>query len=606
MKAFFSLLLFAIPSLLWAQSNTDVITISAKYLCPNYNVDERILGGEATLAPVFDSLQHVEPNAYPLMGQWCRVQRLRAIRMANSLANEYTNDSTMVWIDSNHCIVDGIAFIKDLRATADTLQSLSSRFEQLEKERVEREQKEAAALAKATALRQQRELDARLTGLKDSIKTLHRYISTTCDGDGIVDREKLKHLKDIFYAYLSVYNRYDIGDPTISESHLSRLDELHTFQANLIDSLLGTNALTTQLENFKELLHTRAGKEHSEVYKSYIRVFKKINIPVSFRTIAEYEVYITKLQELITVSHSYIQVIELRDSIASRTAVINQKCAKHHRDILSSYRELLSEFNSVPSYATIKSSEKFINNLRDFMAMQEQYIDATDRVETIQQRGDSIISMCNRTLNDIVYAYRELVSTTDLVPRFININSSEKYYETLDNFEDVQRLYFDVINIRKTIDQRATRITSDRNAPRGLVSGYRHLVKYTNFTPTFTTPRGGDDMIKSLNHFIDIQEKFITINNNNGTIVNNSKQLRSAFREYGHIYRAYERMLRTYDYDLVITGESDLNSYLKHQEQVLQMQSKFVDLINSLEKEEYNNRLKRVNETDKIRLIMGM
>ena len=79
-----------------------------------------------------------------------------------------------------------------------------------------------------------------------------------------------------------------------------------------------------------------------------------------------------------------------------------------------------------------------------------------------------------------------------------------------------------------------------------------------------------------------------------------------AFSQYLNIYRAYERILDSYDYSLTITGEADLNSFLKHQEQVLKMQSKFVNLAGSLEKEEYNNRLKRVREIDKIRLIMGL
>ncbi len=602
---YFFLLLLS-PILLNAQTGTDVITISARYLCPSYNVDERVLGGETTLAPVFDSLQHVEPNAYPLMGQWCRVQRLRCNRMANSLANDYRNDSTSVWIDSSHCIPDGVAFIQLLRSTADTLSALSSRFEQLEKERVETEQKQAAILAKAEAIRHQRELEYKLTMLKDSIKNLHRTISNTCDGDGVTDRSRLKELKDIFYAYLSVYNRYDIGDPSISEGHLSRLDELHKFQIHLNDSLLGPNALTVQLEEFKKELHLRTGKEHNDVYKSYIRVFKKINIPITFRTIAEYKVYINNIQELITVSHSYIHVVELRDSITAGTAMLNQKCARRHRDILTSYRELLSEMNSVPNYATIASSEKFIANLQGFIEMQSQYSQAIDRVDMIQKRGDSIVALCPKALSDVAQSYRSLASTTDLVPHFINASSSDRYYEILDNFEEVQRLYVDIIDIRKDIDQRATRITSDRNAPRGLVNGYRHLVKYTNFTPNFTTPRGGNDMIRSLNYFIELQEKFLTINSNNGLIENNTKQMRTAFREYGNIYKAYERILSTYRYDLDITGEAELNSYLKHQEQVMGMQSKFVDLINSLEKEEYNSRLKRVRDTEKIRLIMGL
>ena len=591
------------PHLLLGQSDTPV-KIEARYLCGSYNVDVRIFDG--TLTPVFDSLQRVEPNAYPIMGQWCRVQRLRANRMANSLENDYRNDGTAIWIDSTHCIEDGVEFIGRLRAAADSMQALSQRFEQLEKERVEREQREAAELEAAAALRRQRELDSRMVELKDSIKILHRTITTSCDGDGITDRDRLKELKDIFYAYLSVYNRYDIGEPTATESHLARLEELREFQAHLFDSLLGPSALTVQLENFKKELHNRTGKEHSDVYKSYVRVFKKINIPINFRTIAEYDVYLSRQQELVAVSHSYLTVVDLRDSIAVGTALLNQKCAKRHRDILSSYRELLADFNMVPSFASTANSEKFIGSLRDFMDLQQQYSYAIDRVELIQRRGDSLMAQCPRALADVVAAYKELTNTTDLVPHFINNSSSERYHEMLDNFEQVQQIYGEVITLRKNIVQRASRITGDRSAPNGLVSGYRHLVKYTNFTPQFTTPRGGNDMIKALNHFVEIQEKFLTINSNNSTILNNGKQLRNAFREYLNIYKAYERLMYTMDYKLSVVGEADLNSYLKHQEQVLQVQSKFVDLINSLDKEEYNNRLKRVREPEKIRLIMGL
>ena len=599
-------------------SDTDIIKISARYLCPSYNIDERIFSSTAgynespetslrdNLAPVFDSLQHVEPNAYPLMSQWCRIQRVRASRMANSLEKDYRNDSVSIWIDSVHCLHDGVAFIQQLRIVADSLSALSSHFDQLEKERVEYELEQIAALEKAEAIRHQRELDAKLTEVKDSIKDMHRAITGICDGEGITDRNKLKELKDIYYAYLSVYNKYSLGDPNISENQLQLLEELKAFQTHLNDSLLGPNSLYTQLEKFKDVLRIRAGKEHNEVYKAYLRVFKKINILITFRTIAEYEVYISRLQELIAVSNSYLYVIDLRDTIAAGTASITQKCSKRHRDILSSYRELLSEQNSVPNYASLAYSKKFIDNLQDFIVIQQQYSSSIDRVEAIQQRGDSIISICTRALSDMATAYRTLTSVTDLIPHFINNSSSERYNEILDNFEEVQHIYIKIIDIRKTINQRASHITSDRNAPKGLVNGYRHLVKYTNFTPNFNTPRGGNDMIKSLNHFIELQDKFIAINNNNGTIVNNTKQMRSAFREYKNIFKAYERLISSFDYTLTISSEAELNSYIKHQEQVLSMQSKFVELINSLEKEEYNNRLKRVHDTEKIRLIMGL
>ena len=56
----------------------------------------------------------------------------------------------------------------------------------------------------------------------------------------------------------------------------------------------------------------------------------------------------------------------------------------------------------------------------------------------------------------------------------------------------------------------------------------------------------------------------------------------------------------------MILSESDLNSYRAHQDAVMAMQSTFERLINSMEKEDYNQRLKKVKEIDKIKLIMGI
>ena len=132
------------------------------------------------------------------------------------------------------------------------------------------------------------------------------------------------------------------------------------------------------------------------------------------------------------------------------------------------------------------------------------------------------------------------------------------------------------------------------------------MMKYTDFTPHFSNEAGGRDFIKLLNHFIDIQQKFVNIVNNNNTIDANSKQFRTAFKEYANIYKAYERLLKTYDYELNIISEADINSYQSHQETILAMQERFSTLANSLEKEDYNNRLKKVKEPDKIKLIMGI
>ena len=74
------------------QNDTAIVYLSARDLCSSYQVDGRIFDDENRLSMIMDSLQQVQPNAYPLMVQWCRQQRMRINRMSNSLKNDYTRE----------------------------------------------------------------------------------------------------------------------------------------------------------------------------------------------------------------------------------------------------------------------------------------------------------------------------------------------------------------------------------------------------------------------------------------------------------------------------------------------------------------------------------
>lgn len=609
------LILFAIlASAVWAQTDpnsiekrdTSVVYLSTLDLCSSYQVDGRIFESENRFPMIMDSLQRVQPNAFPLMVQWCRQQRMRINRMTNSLKNDYTKEGDNIWLDSTHCITDAGIYIAKLEQMASYLQSESERYEKLEQDRIEAERRAEEERARAEALRIQREKDLRLAMQKDTIRSMHKNITEICDAKGISDKTRIKELKDLFYAYLAVYNRYDLTDDKTTDSHFKQLDELQQFQSELLDSVLGTNSYSSRIEGFKSTLHLRSGKDHTDVNKSYLRVFKKVQIPISFKTIAEYNDYIAQLREVIAVQQCYLNVIDLRDTISQNTNTLQIQCSKKHKDILSSYKDLLGELNQVPTFTTLAESEKFITNLQDFIIVQNEFSYAIKRIDIIEARGDSIIAICSKNIGDIASAYKELVAASDFVPKFINKASADYFNKTLDDFEKVQQQYITIIGIRNTIDAGSATIIGSKNAPKGLIPGYKQMTKYTDFTPHFSNETGGDDFIKLLNHFISIQQKFVKIVNDNNTIDANTKQFRAAFKEYSNIYKAYERLFKTYDKELNVISEADVNSYSHHQETILEMQGKFSELANSLEKEDYNNRLKKVKEPDKIKLIMGI
>ena len=604
-----ALLLLAAASLHAQDSKTaadSVVYISARDLCSTYQVDGRIIGNIVALQPIMDSLQHVQPDAYPIMATWCRQQRIRINRMATSLKNDYNREGDNIWIDSTHCVTDAASFILQLEKTATILAEKAEIFTNLEQQRIEAEQRAAEERARAEAQRIQREKDLRLATLKDTIRSMHKQITNICDAKGISDKVRVKELKDLFYAYLRVYNRYDLVDDATSDSRFAQLEELRGFQSNVIDSVLGADSYSTRIEAFKNTINLRAGKNHTEVAKSYLRVFKKIQIPITFTNISEYDEYTEQLRQIITVQQSYLTAIELRDTIAQNTVKLQQQCSKGHKDIYSSYKDILGELNQVPAYATLPESERFITTLQDFIELQHRYSTVTSRIESIEARGDSLTALCIKEFSDITSAYRELVAANDFVPKFINKASADRYEENLDQFEQLQKAYIDVIGNRRTILTGTNTVVNSKNAPRGLVPGYRQMMKYTDFTPHFTTQKGADDFIKLLYHFVDIQQKFIGIVNDNNTIEANSKQFRNAFKDYANISKAYERLLKTYDIELNIISEADLNTYVRHQQMILEMQERFAWLASSLEKEDYNNRLKKVKEPDKIKLIMAV
>lgn len=585
----------------------DITNINARDLCRNYNVDARIVDNRDNIIPIMDSLQKIQTNAYPLMSQWCKKQRQNVQKMLNSLRNDFRMDGNMLWIDSTHCIVDASAFISKLEQTASFLESRASYYDTKEQERIENERRIAEERARAEAARIQREKETRMQRLTDSIRGLHQTITVICDGKGVTEKARIKELKDIYYdAYLPIYNRYNLASTDVDDERFAQLSELKDFQVNLVNNVISDTSYAQRIEKFKDIVKTRCGKDHSEVNKSYLKAHKKLHVPIKFKSIAEYNEYVGQVQEIILVQQSYLKVIDLRETITSNTNKIQAQCGKKHRDIFNSYKEVLGELNLVPSFTTLSEANSFIETLENFINLQMEYNRVIMRIDKIEQQNDSIIAACPKNISDVAASYKELVEATDFVPKFRNISSANFYNKSLDDFEQIQQIYIDIIGLRNTIVEKSDTINSSKSSPKGLTAGYKTMVKYNNFTPNFSTVKDGQDFVASLNYFIRIQNKFITIIKQTEQIEAAGKRFKTAFKNYSNIYKAYERLLKTYDYDLKILSEGDLDSYLLHQRSVLDMQQKFEELINSAEKETINGRLKKEKDPERIKLIMGV
>ncbi|MCR4828956.1 MAG: hypothetical protein K5864_05780 [Bacteroidales bacterium] len=581
-----------------------VVYLSARDLCPGHNIDVRLIDDGTILNHIVDSLKGVQPNAYPLISQWCNSQRRRITRFRNSLLDDYKWDRNLVWMDSTHCIIDAGPFVNTAQKRIELLEELSEFYESEEKKRIEEERKAAEAHAIMESIRIQQEKEDLLAWYQDTIKALHQEISTVCDGKTLTDKERLKQLKDLYYAYLSIYNRYDLSSRSTEEHRFEQLKELHQFQTEMLDSILGNNSYATRINEFSTTLKARCGKTHADINKSYAKAVKRMQVPVNFKTLAEYRRYVNGLREILIVQEYYLAAIDYRDTLASNTNKLQNLSSRRHKEIYTSYQQMLSDYNLLPEFTNQKEGEQYLALLQELTLVQEEYIAAFGRLDIIERRGDSIVNNCPRKIADMSTAYKQMAAKYDFVPSFRNLSGAASYNKHLDDFEVMQTIYAEGISLRNAIASKADTINGSRTAPKGLSSGYKQMSSYTVFTPTFSTTSGGEQYLSQLREFLNIQDKFITIIVTNDKIESTSRRFKTAFREYPNIGKAYERVLKTYDYDLNILSMVDINTYIRHQQQVLDMQAQFDEVLSGNEKSRYNERLKKEKDVANIKLIM--
>ncbi len=578
---------------------------SAHTLCASYGVDTRILDDHSKLRIIIDSLSALHEHPYLPISNWCHHQQTKTEYMINSMRNTLRWDGEMAWIDSTNCITDASFFTSTLQRSAAWLESQSAFYKEKENDRLEQERRKREEQERREALRIQREKEAHLKQLHDTISMLHRDISIICDGRNVSDKRRRNALNSFYLAYKHIYNRYNTANSSVDDNNFAQMAELKNFQLSLKDSTLGSNGLLSQIADFGNTLKMRADKNHAEVNKSYTKIFKKVEVPIDFTTLKEYGQYMNRLREIRYVQTSYLTVIDLREEIAHNTAQI-QTISKKRNDLIDAYKEVLDAQILVPSYTTRENAEAFIKHLNDFISLQQSYIQASARLDVIDHRSDSIFAACTKKISDVGAAYKTLLNTTDLVPHLNNKGNVDTYNTTLDNFEQVQQIYLEIIGMRNTIATKDDAISNHKSAPKGLMSYYKMQKKSNDFTPRFANPRQGNDFKSLLLKYLQIQDKYMVILNNNDRIESNTKQLNTILKEFKNLSKSYGIVMKSYDMDISILTETDLDNYIRHQEEVLEMQQHYTDVVASGQASDYNIRLKKEKDPHNIKVLIGI
>ena len=579
--------------------------LSVADIAGNYGLDTAWINDTAGIMRYLDE----QPQDYVELTNFCVSVRTKAQKMLSSLENDYPFRDSLIWIDSNTVISDYSVYEFRLRRLADLMGKMSIRYSRLEQQRIEAEKEAARQRAIEEARRQQEERNRIASDLRSNIELHHRAIITACDGAGISDKAKLKELKDLYYSYLMVYNKYDLSTGNATNESINRLDELNSFQNDLLENVVGQNSLPYQIENFKNVLKMRCEKDNGDVYRSYTKVFKHTSVPVSFADVKEYEEYVNRMRTVINVQQRYLQTLDLRATIASGTEAINTQYGKKYKQVLSSYRDVYRGLNTLPAFTTNAESVLFIESLEDFVAAQQRYIDFFSEMEEITTRGDTIKNRGinrGRELYDVVVAYRDIEGSLLPIPSFSTTEGADLYEAQLEEVRKVQQCYLEVLDLREVIARNDDTITNAKKLDRTLANGYRLLRRQVDLKPNFSAVERGRSFIDMLRTYIELQQLCVSTMHKLEHIRSNAQQITSKDSPYRNIGKAYSRMEKAYSGIDEITNAEDLRRYSRQCDYILEMQDAFFALLRSQTVADADAKLKKDNGIDKIKLIVGL
>ncbi len=574
--------------------------LSVADIISNYGIDSSWVNDTSNIAHYLEN----QPQNYVELTNFCVTIRTRANAAIRSLEHDYEFRDSLLWIDSTTVLSDYSIYEHRLQILSDYLGRMSIKYSRLEQQRIAEEKELARKRAIEEAERAQAERNLRASDLRSSIDLHHRSIISICDGMGITDKTKLKQLKSLYYSYLMVYNKYDLSKGDATEESISQLDQLNAFQNDLLENVLGANSLLNQIENFKNILKLRCEKENGDIYRSYSKVFKHTNIPVSFADLREYEDYTSRLRTMVNVQQRYLQTIDLRAAIANGTENIVSTYGKKYRDEAASYREVLRTIDQLPSFTGNAESIIFIQNLDAFVDAQQIYLDLYPRFEDIAARGDSIMSQ--KIFSDVASAYKNVQSQLHPLPTFKDRQGAELFEQQLDDVVAVQQQYLKVLSLRRQIARNDDSLVNNRKNDRILANGYRLLRKQTNLQPSFSTVDRGRSFIDILDGYLEMQQLCLTTMHKLEKIKYNEKRINDKDYPYTNIRKAYSRMYKAYQGIDEITNTEDLRRYDRQCDYIISMQNAFINTLQSPMASDNDAKLRKETNIENIKLVINL
>lgn len=603
MKSLFRLL--ALCSLLSAlyfpvYSQAPVVR-SVSELLPEYGIDTAMVNDTAVALAYLEG----QTRNYVDLTNYC-VQVRTNVQSALDAIGSYPERDGLRWMGEAVALKDYDTYEYRLRRLSEFMGRMSIRYLRLEQERIELEKEEARLRELEEARQRQEALDQRADELRDSIERHHNFIVTACEGVGVTDKAKLKELRDLYYSYRMVYIKFELTARHATEALIEQLVVLDSFQNDVLVNLLGENSLPLQIEGFKNRLKASCEKDNYDIFRSYSRVYKQTSVPIVFADLDDYAEFIDKLRTVIKIQERYMQTIELRATIAAGSDAIVQLYGKKYRPVTNSYKDVLRTVNQVPTFVTNEESLAFIDNLNEFIAAQQLYIEYYQRLEEFNQRSDSILNLCEGRFKDVASSYRDIQGPLMPIPSFKNTAGAALYEQQLRDAIEVQHGYIEVVRLREVINSNDDTINANRKKDRTLFNGYKLLRKQADLTPTFSSVERSRSFIGMLNTHVAMQNLCLEVFEKRNTIEINGQRITHATASLRNIQKAYSRMMKVFDDFDEITTLDEMRRYSRQCDYTIGMQEAFLRVISGEDPAAVDSRLYRESDIEKIKSVIGM
>ena len=179
--------------------------------------------------------------------------------------------------------------------------------------------------------------------------------------------------------------------------------------------------LQQMIENNKNKIIEQAGKDYSDVAKSYNSQHKDYNLKVS----DDLKETISRLNNFTKIQHGYMKFIDLRGLVANKHKQIMDKCGKDYADVAKAFSSYLNGYNVAISSDTNESFKR----LNDLMNIQDNCANFIDLRKVITENNDKLLN--NKSTKNIVKVYSTYMKSADLAWTS-GSNSCDKLQKVID------------------------------------------------------------------------------------------------------------------------------------------------------------------------------